>query len=95
MVRHPADYLWSSYRCNAQGKNDRLITPHALYRALGANPKRRQSAYLSLFKHQISERMLAETREATNKAWVLGNERFQKRVERLTHRAAAAEAEGR
>jgi putative transposase len=94
MVRRPADYPWSSYRCNAQGENDRLITPHVLYRALDANPKQRQAAYRSLSKHQISLRMLAEIREATNKAWALGNERFQKRVEQLTHRAARPKPRG-
>jgi putative transposase len=35
MVRSPAHYRWSSYRCNGQGKEDALITPHALYMALG------------------------------------------------------------
>jgi len=30
MVAHPADYLWSSYQCNALGKPIELITPHSL-----------------------------------------------------------------
>ncbi len=47
-------------------------------------PKQCQAAYRALFEHQIPERTLAEIREATNKAWVLGNERFQKQIERLT-----------
>jgi putative transposase len=94
MVRYPADYPWSSYRCHAQGKDDRLITVHDLYRALGANPKQRQEAYRSLFTHKIPQRTLAEIREATNKAWVLGSERFQKRVEQLTHSAARPRSRG-
>ena len=31
MVKHPAEYRWSSYRANAQGDNDPLIVPHSLY----------------------------------------------------------------
>jgi len=31
MVASPAQYRWSSYRCNAVGKTDTLITPHVQY----------------------------------------------------------------
>jgi putative transposase len=31
MVVHPADYQWSSYRYNACGKNDELVTAHDVY----------------------------------------------------------------
>jgi hypothetical protein len=31
MVRAAKDYRWSSYRCNALGWDDPVITPHALY----------------------------------------------------------------
>ncbi len=33
----------------------------------------RQAAYRQSFKHYIPESSMAETREATNKAWVLGS----------------------
>ena len=49
MVQHPADYPWSGHQCNAQGDDDRLITIHSLYRALGADPQQRQAAYRALF----------------------------------------------
>lgn len=29
MVGHPAEYLWSSYRANALGQHDPIVTPHA------------------------------------------------------------------
>ena len=38
MVGHPADYPWSSYCANAQGEENALLTPHALYRRLGPTP---------------------------------------------------------
>ncbi len=41
MVKSPAHYRWSSYRGNVQGKTDELITPHALYTALGKTTESR------------------------------------------------------
>jgi putative transposase len=37
MVDHLADYAWSSHRCNGQGMEDVLISPHTLYTALGTS----------------------------------------------------------
>jgi len=35
MMKHPSEYPWSSYRTNALGQPNTLITPHSLYTALG------------------------------------------------------------
>jgi putative transposase len=35
MVSHPANYPWSSYRSNALGQPDVLVSGNALYRRLG------------------------------------------------------------
>lgn len=40
MVDHPGAYRWSSYRYNAQGEADELITPHGVFTALDADRKR-------------------------------------------------------
>ena len=45
MVERPGDYHWSSYRANALGFMDALISPHLLYRALGASLDERRCAY--------------------------------------------------
>jgi putative transposase len=45
MVRHPAHYRWSSYRANALGEADALVTPHAVYCALGRSAEERRAAY--------------------------------------------------
>lgn len=50
MVRPPRDHRWSSYRANAEGKVDRLITPHKEYLRLGSDPTGRHYTYLALFK---------------------------------------------
>ena len=44
MVAHPRDYRWSSYRANAEGLADSLITPHIEYLRLGADPQERRAA---------------------------------------------------
>ncbi len=31
MVQHPSEHPWSSYRANALGHYDALITPHYMY----------------------------------------------------------------
>lgn len=94
MLKHPGDYPWSSFAFNALGKDDVLLTPHPLYNTLVDNPEKRYSAYRALFEQRMSERKLAEIRDATNKAWVLGGNRFQEEIERLLQRQAKPQARG-
>ena len=86
MVAHPAAYPWSSYRANAEGKADALLTPHLLYRRLGANGGERQAAYGEMVKAPLDTTQLAVARESSHKGWALGGGRFQAKIERLTQR---------
>jgi len=86
MVPHPAEYRWSSYRFNALGQTDPLITPHPEYLSLGHTGKEREAAYRSLFDVHLDPAMLLEIREATQKGWVLGNNRFKDEIQRLLAR---------
>jgi putative transposase len=45
MVEDRAHYRWASYRANALGQSDVLVTPHQLYRSVGQSDKDRQDAY--------------------------------------------------
>ena len=45
IVAQAADYRWSSYRANALGYIDPIVTPHPLYYALGRSPEARRAAY--------------------------------------------------
>jgi putative transposase len=85
LVADPALYPWSSYRCNALGHDDSLVTMHELYFALGPDTESRQSAYRALFASVLDEPTMAEIRAATNKAWVLGQ--IQEGMIRLNRRA--------
>ena len=80
MVEHPAAYPWSSYHGNAGDRNITLLTPHALYLALGNTEAERKSVYQSLFLTHLSGNTIQAIRDATNKAWALGDESFIEQV---------------
>ena len=80
MIHHPAEYRWSSYRANAQGDKNSIITPHPLYLALHSDKEQRSNAYRELFKYQLEAGLVDEIRQATNGNYVIGNERFQRQI---------------
>lgn len=45
VVARPGDYRWSSFRANALGHDDPIVTPHPLYYALGRSADLRRRAY--------------------------------------------------
>ncbi len=94
MVKNPRDYPWSSFHYNALGKEDKLLTPHWIYKNLGSDSTQRQANYYALFDHHIPKQTLEEIRSATNKAWVLGNERFKDKIEKLIERQVQPKARG-
>jgi putative transposase len=76
MVAHPGEYRWSSYRANAQGEADAVLSPHALYHALGKDTTQRQAAYRELFRRELDPGMVDAIRQATNGNFALGNPCF-------------------
>jgi putative transposase len=66
MVQHPADYRWSSYRCNALGISNPLISAHHLYQALGDDALSRQRAYQGLFEFALEPHIVEAIRRALN-----------------------------
>ena len=95
IVAHPREYRWSSYHHHAEGKVNPLITPHDLYGRLGRSAEERQAAYRALFRQHLSGETLEAIREATNKAWVLGRERFKAKIAELTDRQVSPLPRGR
>lgn len=82
MVKFPAHYRWSSYRANAQGHENRLLTAHACYRALGRTLADRQEAYRVLFRNVLGPEQLKELRAAWQTGTPLGNNQFLADIER-------------
>lgn len=95
MVEHPAEYRWSSYRANAQGEDDPLLTPHEPYAALGTDDAARQAAYRELFRYQLEPGMVDAIRKATNGNYALGNSRFTEEISRMLGRRARPGQKGR
>jgi len=95
MVRHPREYPWSSYRSNAEGKINGLLTSHPEYLRLGKSAINRRKAYRALFKAHLDEVVVQQIREATNGNYVLGNSRFQDEVARMLGRRVVRGKAGR
>jgi putative transposase len=95
MVPHPADYRWSSYRANAQGDADALLTPHALYTSLKPSREGRLAAYREIFRHEFDSGLVDEIRQATNGNFALGNARFVAEIEQALGRRVTRGKPGR
>lgn len=91
----PEDYRWSSYGYYALGRQDELLSAHAEYQALGRTEIERQSAYWALFSTGVDDTCLQEIREAVNRGWPLGSERFKDEIEAALERAARPPQRGR
>ena len=89
-----AEYPWSSYQYNAPGKAIELITPHFLYWGLEKIDKTRQKRYAALFDEMILGYTLEEIRHSINRAWVLGDERFNQQIEKQTDKRVSPLARG-
>jgi len=83
MINDPADYSWSSYRCNALGVESKLCTPHQEYLQLGKTKSDRLYAYRQLFRHHIDKPLTKEISTTLNKGLALGSPQFKKQVEQL------------
>ena len=83
MIGDPAEYNWSSYRCNGLGVETSLCTPHTEYLKLGKNKAERLQAYRNLFKTRIDGELLEQIRGSVNKGLALGNDRFKDEIEKL------------
>lgn len=87
MVGHPGQYRWSSYRANALGERDPLLSPHPIMESLGRDPAERQAGYRDLFRNELTPQVLEQIRVSTNGGFALGNERFQRELaDRLLRR---------
>ncbi len=82
LVKSPGAYKWSSYKANAQGRNNPLITPHAVYLGLAKTDKTRREKYAKRVKAGLSE----ETRQAITDAWQTGTPRGSDKFKAMLER---------
>lgn len=95
MVDDPAHYPWTSYRANALGKADPLLTPHPVFLALGLDDKDRQTAYRALFRAHLSQAAINDIRVALNQGQPLGDNQFYKKIESMVGVRREAKPRGR
>lgn len=95
IVLKPDLYPWSSYRKNALGINDPLITEHPMYTQLGYTPIVRQIAYGELFRNKLTEEEYELITSSTEKGWVLGSDNFKSIIKNLTQRRVEPLPRGR
>ncbi|HRN74894.1 transposase [Ottowia sp.] len=91
----PADYRWSSHSHYAGLRSDPLVTPHALYWALGNTPFAREQAYVDLVRSGLDPGQQDALRRAAHSGWALGSAEFVAELQRRTERRVARGAAGR
>jgi putative transposase len=95
MVGLPADHRWSSYRANALGEVNPLVSPHPIFLALGADGSERRAAYRALFGAQIEPGLLQDVRACLQTGTPLGNDRFRRQIEQRLGVKVGYSARGR
>lgn len=95
LVPRARDYPWSSHGHFIGQRTDRLVTPHALYWALGNTPFAREAAYADLVNAGVStEQQLALT-QSTLHGWALGEADFVAELQKKTERRVSKTQAGR
>ena len=84
LAADPADYRWSSYRGNALGEPDALLTPHPCLGELAATPDQRARVYRAFVAEGITDEERDAIRAHVRQGRVLGSAGFQERVARRT-----------
>jgi putative transposase len=81
MVASPAEYRWSSFRHNAFGRADPLVTSHAALQELAMDEGLRREKYRELIESGLAQSELEAIRlhAARQRAW--GSEEFASRIE--------------
>jgi putative transposase len=74
MVCHPGQYTWSSFRANALGQDDRLVSPHAAFLELGLDARAQRDAYAALFETRLDPAIVEEIRAATRGGYAMGSD---------------------
>jgi putative transposase len=95
MVTDPADYPWSSHRCNAFGEHDPLVSQHADYLSLSTDPLERRRAYRDLVMSTVDPDELDAIRQHVQRQHAYGSNRFRVAIEAQLGRPAGPRKIGR
>ena len=81
LVAHPSEYAWSSYRANALGQTDSLLSPLPRFLALGDTTESAQKKYSELVDRGLSASTQHLIRRETHRSRVIGDKLFIDAVE--------------
>lgn len=95
MVNQPEEYRWSSYRSNACGESDDLLTRHRVYRALGGSAIEQRHAYRGLFLNALEAEQVHDIRATVQTGTPLGNDHFRDQIEKALNCQVGQSRRGR
>lgn len=95
MVAQAQDWPWSGAACALGLRQDGLITPHALYWALGNTPFAREAAYAALIDTGIATAQQSALTDATLHGWALGDAQFVDELQKKSARRLRPARPGR
>ena len=95
LVSEAHNYPWSSHGHYAGMRADKLVTPHALFWALGNTPFAREAAYVDMVRSGLSEQQQATLTGSALNGWPLGDAGFVEELQRLTERRVRKAQAGR
>ena len=95
LVSDPAQYVWSSHQHYIGRRNDKLITPQAMYWELGNTPFARDVAYAELVRAGIDAHQQGALTNATDRGWALGDPDYMADLQRRTRRRVSKGRAGR
>jgi putative transposase len=95
LVADPAEYPWSSHGHYVGRRHDRLITPHALYWALGNTPFARDAAYADLVRSGITAQQQQALTDSALRGWALGEPAYVAELQKRTKRRVSKTRAGR
>lgn len=88
-------YRWSSHACNAQGREDALVTPHRQYLALGRDPGACQARYRALSAQALPDDIEASLLMHVRQGCPWGDARFLAKLARIFGYCPVARPRGR
>ena len=95
MVAQPGAWPWSSHSHYLGQRIDKLVTPHALYWALGNTPFAREAAYAGLVQAGVGSGDQAALTDAALTGWALGDAEFLAELQKKSPRRVAKAKAGR
>ncbi|SEA75389.1 transposase [Acidovorax soli] len=95
MVAQPGAWPWSSHAHCLGQRIDKLVTPHALYWALGNTPFAREAAYAALVQAGVGSGEQAALTDAALRGWALGDADFVVELQKKSLRRVTKTRPGR